>query len=215
MPRSATSESVATSSASRTGGRSDCATSASSPRRLVRGGSRSSPRCSHRVTTHPGGGECAPEFRGQRPPNMTPRRRGGVPDFPSWSGWALLVPEGTQFSMGRHSELRRYSVASALGAGATGLTIASLLAIAQTTVGPVPAAHGSPTAAASERSSSPALDFQLVPGPLEIPAIGVVAPGFDAWYASGSGASRLSTASSVSPLVSSVVHSLGPVIGPS
>ena len=100
--------------------------------------------------------------------------------------------------MGSHSELHRSSrVASVLGAGATALTLASLVAISQATALGTANAVGA-AAAASERAPSPALDFQLVAGPLEIPSIGVVAPGFDAWYSTGRrsrGIARMRTAS--------------------
>lgn len=90
--------------------------------------------------------------------------------------------------MGRHSALRRSSpAASVLGASATALTVASLLAIAQTTV---PDAHHGSVSSAS--AGGAAVDFQLVPGPLHIPAIGVVAPGVDSWVTSGPGTALFS-----------------------
>src|SRR6476469_6521792 len=78
-----------------------------------------------------------------------------------------------------------------LGAGAIALTVASLLSISETTVLPVASAVA--TTQTPERvGPTAALDFQLVPGPLLIPSIGVVAPGFDDWYTSGQGPSTFS-----------------------
>src|SRR4051812_18025652 len=118
--------------------------------------------------------------------------------------------------MGRHTTLHRSSpAASVLAAGATALTIASLLAIAQTTVLPTANADGVP-AASSGTAPTPAMDFQLVAGPLAIPAIGVVAPGFDDWYTSGPALGLFSPpARSGSPLAASVISSFSAVQSPS
>jgi hypothetical protein len=119
----------------------------------------------------------------------------------------------TRVFMGRTGALHRSSRAAAvLGAGATALTIASLLAIAQTTV--VGSANaGRALAATSEAAPIAALDFQIVGGPLEIPTIGVVAPGFDDWYTTGQAPALFSPPAQAPPrLVTSVVGSLGAVV---
>src|SRR4051812_20666484 len=111
--------------------------------------------------------------------------------------------------MGRHSALRRSSpAASVLGAGATALTIASLLAISQTTVLPTVNAGEAP-AGSSRTGTAPGSDVQLDPGPLTIPSIGVVAPGFEDWYTTGSSQSvAAAPVQSHHRLAESVVSSL-------
>ena len=146
-------------------------------------------------------------------------RSGGNEPAWRWPRWwpGVLAPyrmeplpfRKAQGYMVRNRALHRSSPAAAvLGAGATALTIASLLAIAQTTVLPAANVGGVPSTS-SGAEPTPALDFPFVAGPLEIPSIGVVAPGFDDWYTTDPGPS--STSAPVTPdhqLPGSVLSSL-------
>src|SRR5688572_28281941 len=71
----------------------------------------------------------------------------------------------------------------ALGASASALTVAALLAILETTA--VPTVEGTLAAATrtAEHAESTENDLTWIAGPLEMPVIGVVAPNFDEWYA--------------------------------
>src|SRR4051794_9553844 len=164
----------------------------------------------------PSSGECAPR---RRPSGTTnpPEGVASVAHTPmSRSGWRLARSGRHRVSMGRHSAAHRSARASSvLGAGATALTLASLLAIAQTTVLPAAGAGGT-SSASGDRGKTAAMDFQLVAGPLAIPAIGVVAPGFDDWYTSGPALGLFSPpARSGSPLAASVISSFSAVQSPS
>src|SRR4051812_7980481 len=106
-------------------------------------------------------GDCAPH---RRPP--LERRRVAIVVAvvrapPPPPGWRLVRSGRRGGSMGRHSAARPRSsrATSVLGAGATALTIASLLAIAQTTV-PV-AQAGDASGAPDGRGAAAAMDFQL------------------------------------------------------
>src|SRR5688572_29760839 len=97
--------------------------------------------------------------------------------------------------MGRGSAPRRaFAMIYALGGSAGALTVAALLALLETTA--LPIGSSAETAAATraaeaatrgaEAASSETFlssEFQWIAGPLEVPTIGVVAPGFDEWYA--------------------------------
>ena len=80
-------------------------------------------------------------IRGTRPSH----RRVGGPAPRVVVRIAHLVPEGERFPMGRHRSLHPFtSAASVLGLSASALTIASLLAITQTTLGPIPPGRRNP-----------------------------------------------------------------------
>ena len=81
---------------------------------------------------------------------------------------------------GRHRR-RGAQGASVIGAGAGVLTVAALVAALQTGV---PAASGATTLSADSRSAGSQDPASSTAGPLQIPAIGVVAPGFDDPYLS-------------------------------
>lgn len=124
-----------------------------------------------------------------------------------------LDPEGTGDAMGMHRahHPRTSHAASVLGAGATAPTLASLLAISRTAVLPAASAER-PSSAHQGRAATSTLDFPLLAGPLQIPDIGVVAPGFDAWAPAGSATSVFSApAKPRSPLPPNVLHSVATV----
>ena len=81
---------------------------------------------------------------------------------------------------GRHRR-RAATGASVVGAGAGVLTVAALVAALQTGV---PAASGATTLSADSRSAGSQDPASSTAGPLQIPTIGVVAPGFDDPYLS-------------------------------
>jgi hypothetical protein len=198
---------------------------ASSPRRAVAGprlcaddtdrsGTGSAVRSHHSASQLPTGWASARRrvhVVVDEPAHRWPSPWSGGPRAPRME--PLSFRNETRVFMGRTGALHRSSRAAAvLGAGATALTIASLLAIAQTTV--VGSANaGRALAATSEAAPIAALDFQIVGGPLEIPTIGVVAPGFDDWYTTGQAPALFSPPAQAPPrLVTSVVGSLGAVV---
>src|SRR5688572_8328828 len=98
----------------------------------------------------------------------------------------------TRVPMGRHSRPRGPSRAiPALGAGAGALSMAAIMALLQTAAVATVSWDSVPTvgqdlAASADGVFDGALqEASDAGGPLQIPAIGVVAPGFDEWYASG------------------------------
>ena len=97
--------------------------------------------------------------------------------------------------MGRGSAPRRaFAMIYVLAGSAGALIVASSLALLETTALPI---GGSAAPAAATRAAEAATrtgeaassetflssEFQWIAGPLEVPTIGVVAPGFDEWYA--------------------------------
>src|SRR5205823_3176395 len=119
------------------------------------------------------------------PPPRSPARRGRFtetsPDpWTVGSGSRGFLPKAFRGAgvrrMGRPESGRRRGVpvTSVIGAGAGALTVAALVAALQTGV---PAASGAALSATSR--SIDADESSAAAGPLQIPNIGVVAPGFD------------------------------------